>query len=543
MLKRVVLLSGPIAAGKTELGRSLSESFQFRLIKTNALLARRLARGRTASRDALQRLGARLDRETRGQWVCDLLLEETSADEDLSVVLDAVRTEEQVEAIRTALGRRVVHVHLTAPLPILTTRYASRQSSPQGEFASYSEARRDRAERTVERLQAIADVVIDTARCTAGDVQVRVASYLNLYGSASARLVDAIVGGQYGSEGKGHVASYLAPEYQLLVRVGGPNAGHKVLQESSQPYTHHLLPSGTLRSSARLLLAPGSVLNVKTLLREIGDCQVEASRLSIDPQAMIIEASDIDKEVTSPVASIGSTMQGVGEATARRITHRSHSNTLRLARDVSELRPYVRPAQEILDGAYSRGESILVEGTQGSGLSLFHGDYPYVTSRDTTVAACLSEAGIAPQRLRRTIAVCRTYPIRVQSPEGGSSGRLEQPLDFEEIARRSGLKEADLIAAERTSTTNRPRRVGEFEWTLLRKMVNLNSPSDIALTFVDYLDKNNELARRFEQLTTGTIHFIEEIERVAHAPVSLISTGFHGRSIIDRRNWRGQPNA
>src|SRR5690606_10907155 len=133
--------------------------------------------------------------------------------------------------------------------------------------------------------------------------------------------------------------------------------------------------------------------------------------------------------------------------------------------------------------------------------------------------------------------VCRTYPIRVQSPQNGTSGEMSQEIDWEAVAERSGHDASDLRKAELTSTTKRQRRVSEFDWELLRKAATLNAPTDIALTFVDYLSKDNVQARRFEQLQDKTILFIEEVERVAAAPVSLISTRFHSRSIIDRRMW------
>jgi adenylosuccinate synthase len=135
--------------------------------------------------------------------------------------------------------------------------------------------------------------------------------------------------------------------------------------------------------------------------------------------------------------------------------------------------------------------------------------------------------------------VCRTYPIRVADPsiKGKTSGFMSQPLDWDEIAGRSGLDEERLREAERTSTTNRKRRVAEFDWQLLRQSATLNGPTDIALTFADYLSSENTKAKRFEQLADDTIRFIQEIERVTSAPVSLISTGFNSRSIIDRRSW------
>ena len=114
---------------------------------------------------------------------------------------------------------------------------------------------------------------------------------------------------------------------------------------------------------------------------------------------------------------------------------------------------------------------------------------------------------------------------------------MAKDLTWRIIASRSGYDELELRKSEITSTTARKRRVGEFEWDLYRKAVTLNSPTDIALTFTDYIDVQNARARRFEQLTEQTIQFIQELERVASAPVSLISTRFDYRSIIDRRSW------
>jgi adenylosuccinate synthase len=114
---------------------------------------------------------------------------------------------------------------------------------------------------------------------------------------------------------------------------------------------------------------------------------------------------------------------------------------------------------------------------------------------------------------------------------------MQNEITLDEIALRSGIAIAELQDKERTSTTKKKRRISEFDWELLRKAASLNGPTDIALTFVDYIDKVNRKARRFDQLTPPTIQFIEEIQRVAGAPVSMIATRFHFRSIIDRRAW------
>jgi adenylosuccinate synthase len=202
-----------------------------------------------------------------------------------------------------------------------------------------------------------------------------------------------------------------------------------------------------------------------------------------------------------------------------------------------------------LEIAYRSGQSILLEGTQGSGLSIFHGFYPFVTSRDTNVAGCLAEAGISPSRVRKILMVIRPTPIRVGNPDGDkklTSGWLKHETNFEIVAKSAGLDPDEVPQNERTSTTKRPRRVGWFDWELFRKACALNAPTDLVLTFADYINASNQHARRFEQLDEDTIKFIEELERIAQAPVSLINTRFPRkpeekldlRTVIDRRNWK-----
>lgn len=544
MPKQIVLLTGRIASGKTALCEHLRQFENVSVLKTKEVIRnvalKKLGHAIEAERKAMQNFGDRLDRETKGQWVRDelrrLLVRLGPNEPNAIVVVDSVRILDQIRAIRESYGYVVIHIHLHASDDELSIRYAKRHSGLE-EFKSYAELAKNDTEARVNDLERAADVVIDTKLCRPIDVLVRAATHIGLYTREYGRTVDVIVGGQYGSEGKGHVASYLAREYDVLVRVGGPNAGHKVFMRPA-PYIHHQLPSGTLRNtSARLIIAPGAVLNVELLLKEMSECKVDVDRLFIDPQAMVITQQDIARE-NGLVKRIGSTGQGVGMATARRIVDRGKKT--KLVGDVKELTKYVRDTWEILEQAYKTGSRILVEGTQGTGLSLYHGQYPFVTSRDTTVSGCLSEAGISPSRVRKVIIVCRTYPIRVQDPKNGTSGKLSQEIDWKMVSERSGVPLSKLRATERTSTTDRKRRVSEFDWALLRKSAALNGPTDIALTFADYLNTKNSDARRYEQLQPETIRFIEEVERVASAPVSLISTRFDFRSIIDRRSWRLQ---
>lgn len=536
MDRRIILLSGPVASGKTTLARDLAKQFGMEVLRTRDLLISALKHTGGTSRADLQSEGERLDQKTDGRWVLESLERELRGrPTHENIIVDSVRIQKQIDAIRDAYGRSVTHIHMTAPYPVLEERYANRQSeSATADPLTYAAVHSNETESVVDNLKNAADVVVDSNRCTEGDVLVRVASRLGLFGDAHTGYVDVIVGGQYGSEGKGQIAAFLSNEYDLLVRVGGPNAGHTVF-EPARSYTHHQLPSGTRRGDEnKLLIGPGAVLNVEKLQQEIAECRVDVDRLRIDRGAMVITNEDISNE-QGLVAGIGSTGQGTGAALARRILERNCST--KLAKDIPELGPFMCSASEVLHDTLAASGRVCLEGTQGTALSLYHGHYPHVTSRDTTASGCLSEAGIPPSLVRRVVMVCRTYPIRVQNPAGGTSGYMAQEICLEEISKRSGIDLEELKSTERTSTTNRERRIGEFDWELLRQASLLNRPTDIALTFTDYLTIKNRAAKRFEQLDPDTINFIEEIEQVSDARVSLIGTGFNLRSIIDRRLW------
>lgn len=539
---RVVAISGPVGAGKSTLARELAARFEMSHVRTQDLMRDAATdRGETidSNRRAMQAYGQHLDEQTEGRWVADGLGQLVAGGLISSsiVIVDAVRLVKQVESLRVAFPARVVHVYLHAPESVLSARYEDRQDSGLDELPSYSDVAADATENAIADLERDADVSIDTQRSTPSDVITRVAAALRLDHFRQSRLVDVYIGGQFGSEGKGNVAYHLANEYDVLMRVGGPNAGHKVPTDP-EPLTHRQLPSGSLANPhSKLLIGPGATISVEVLMGEIADCGIDVERLFIDPQAMIIEDRDLESE-KSLVGDIGSTGRGGGAAAARRIMGRGSADLgVKLARETEELKPYVQSTAEILEASFRAGKRVMLEGTQGTHLSLFHGEYPYVTSRDTTVSGTLAEAGIPPSRVRRVVMVIRTFPIRVGSPPAGTSGDIGKELSWEEIAARAGLDRDELQRVEVGSVTARQRRVGEFDWNQLARSSQLNGPTDIALTFVDYFHADNLNARRYDQLTSRTIDFIEEIEQVSGARVSLISTGFDQRNLIDRREW------
>lgn len=535
---RIVLLSGPICSGKSALVRLLEKKHGAKIIKTRDLILKRAPRTKP-ERKSLQRAGQKLDRADGGAWVGEAL--QRTIDSSATgrtpkglYVVDSVRILGQIEAIRRAYGAEVHHIHLTATEDELRKRYDDR-SRADDEAVEYDDLKRNQTERKIESLAEVADIVVSTDRCSEEAVLVRATALLNLYPRSNDALVDVLIGGQFGSEGKGNIVGHIAPEYGLLVRVGGPNAGHQVYAEP-KPEKYYHLPSGTQRApNAKLLLGPGAVIYPKKLLAEIVEHKINTERLTIDPRAMIITDADREEE-EERFGSISSTAQGVGIASARKMTGRSDYKDKKaafLARDCEDLQPFLGSARQLLADAIVAGQRILLEGTQGTGLSLHHGDYPHVTTRDTTVSGCLADAGIAPSNVRKIIMVCRTYPIRV----GGPSGPMAHEVNMEEIHRRSGIPLEELEKNERTTTTDRPRRIAEFDWLQFRDSVQLNGPTDIALTFVDYFDVKNRKAYRFEQLSEETISFVEEIERISGRPVSLLSTDFNWRNVIDRRAW------
>ena len=274
--ERVILLSGHISSGKSTLANGLAQRYGMNIFKTRDVLLRRV-KELNQNRINLQLAGDKLDKKTKGSWIIDALLRWLpSHSSDLAIIVDSIRTSDQASSLRSAFGSRVIHVHLITPLEELEKRFASRPGT-EG-IKGYSDALQNETESHVDDLADIADVVIDTKRCSPEDVLVRAASHLKLNPDMLG-FVDVVVGGQYGSEGKGQIAAYLSGEYDLLVRVGGPNAGHKVYEEP-EPFTHHQLPSGTRRCEVPLLIGPGATINVEKLLEEVAKCKVDCDQTS-----------------------------------------------------------------------------------------------------------------------------------------------------------------------------------------------------------------------------------------------------------------------
>lgn len=341
--------------------------------------------------------------------------------------------------------------------------------------------------------------------------------------------VVAVVGGQYGSEGKGKLVAHLAGTCATslsAVRCGGTNSGHTI-DSVDGPLVLRQLPSASLVKRARLFLAAGMIMDLPLLARECARAGVDVSRLRIDRNAVILEDGDAARERSVALGDrISSTLSGSGAALARKIMR--DASQLR-AGQIEELRDNVTVVSHELADRLRQGDTVLVEGTQGFGLSLHHSDhFPFVTSRDTSAAAFLSEAGLPPTAVSDVIVVLRTFPIRV----GGNSGPLPREVSWDSVTRGSGYPRP---LAEFTSVTGRLRRVAEFDWEVVEAAVEVNGATGLALHGADYLAFSDFGKSQFEELSLRTRLFVDALEDRLHVPVQFVFTGPGATHIVDRR--------
>lgn len=329
-------------------------------------------------------------------------------------------------------------------------------------------------------------------------------------------MLTLIVGGFFGDEGKGKVAAYIAlsKRYNYAARTGAINAGHTVVYQGVR-YRLRSIPSAFVNKETKLLIPPGALVKVDVFTREVVELGVE-NRICVDFRTGVVEEVHVEREKRDSVlASIGSTFQGVGAAMADRVLRR-----LRLAKDIEAFHNYLCDVPLVVNEALDKGEKVLVEGTQGTFLSLYHGTYPYVTSRDTTASTLLAEVGVGPKKVDEVILVLKAYVTRV------GEGPLEGEITFEEAVRK-GLVEYGTV-------TGRPRRVAPFNIDLAKRATMLNSATQIAITKLDVLFPAAKSARRWEDLPVEARRWIEEIETSLKLPVVLIGTGEEVLEMVDR---------
>ncbi len=336
----------------------------------------------------------------------------------------------------------------------------------------------------------------------------------------------AVIGAQWGDEGKGKVVDWLASRADIVVRFqGGHNAGH-TLVVGNETYRLSLLPSGLVRGKLGII-GNGVVVDPEALLAEIE--RVRAQGLSVTPDTLRVAenavlilpvhpAIDRAREAARGDRKIGTTGRGIGPAYEDKVARRAirvcdlaepdtlsekldelllHHNTLlaglgaptfekqalltRLLELAPQILPYAEPAWERLDEARRAGKRILFEGAQAVMLDVDHGTYPFVTSSNTVAATAAAGSGIAPAAIGFVLGIAKAYCTRV------GSGPFPSELT-DETGKMLGER-----GHEFGTVTGRPRRCGWFDAALVRQAVKVGGIQGLVLTKIDVLDGLPEL--------------------------------------------------
>ena len=329
--------------------------------------------------------------------------------------------------------------------------------------------------------------------------------------------VHIVVGGFFGDEGKGKITAYFSTKYrpEASIRTGATNAGHTVVHNGVK-WKLRAVPSSFVNKETKLYIARGALIHIGVFLSEVEKLGV-SNRMKIDYATGVITDEHIEKEKRDSYLAkkIGSTCTGVGAATSDRVLRR-----LLLARDYKELEPYTTDTQIEVIEIIEKGGLLLVEATQGYWLSLYHGTYPYTTSRDTTASAVLSEIGLGPRSVDRITVVFKAYITRV----GG--GPLPGEIPIEEAEKLEWI--------EYGTVTGRPRRVAPFNRELALRAVKANTATDVAITKLDKIFPEARCKTRWIDLPASARKWIEGVEDELKVPVSVIGTGDDTICTIDR---------
>jgi adenylosuccinate synthase len=336
-----------------------------------------------------------------------------------------------------------------------------------------------------------------------------------------------IVGTQWGDEGKAKVIDWLTLRSDVIIRYhGGANAGHTVIV-GDEKFVFHLVPSGIMYPDKVCLVGNGVVLDIEQFLNEVDD--LRRKNISVDGRLFISDLAhlvlpyhkvlDASSESRMGIKKIGTTGRGIGPAYADKVSRTGirvgdlrnwdrfiaqmkiqfdlkkqivelyhHPFELKFEEIVEQyksfqarIEPFIIDTSEYLFRAVRQGKKLLFEGAQGTFLDVDHGTYPFVTSSNTIAGSACTGAGIGPTLIDHVIGIVKAYTTRV----GNGPFPTEQDNETGEALRSFG--------GEFGATTGRPRRCGWFDSVLLRKAVQLNGITRLALTKLDVLNKLKEI--------------------------------------------------
>src|SRR6266852_1144646 len=343
-------------------------------------------------------------------------------------------------------------------------------------------------------------------------------------------MVIAVIGAQWGDEGKGKIVDLLAERFDVVARYqGGHNAGHSV-QIGDRSFVLHLLPSGIVHQGKTCVLGNGMVIDPKAFFEEADrlmaqGVEVSPERVKISSRAHLIlpyhRALDHTSEERLGNEKVGTTLRGIGPAYEDKAGRRgirvadalvsevlrsriernledanriivayggqpldANSIFVETAAMVERLAPFICDTSHFLNQAAAGGDSILLEGAQATLLDVDHGTYPFVTSSSTVIGGALVGTGLAPQHLTGVLGIVRTYTTRVG--EGPfPTEMLDGEAELGQLIRERGR--------EYGASTGRPRRCGWFDAFATRYAAEINGFTSVALTKLDVLDALDEI--------------------------------------------------
>ena len=390
-------------------------------------------------------------------------------------------------------------------------------------------------------------------------------------------MVIAIIGGQWGDEGKGKIIDLMAEKAAMVIRAqGGNNAGHTVVTDEGE-FKFQLMPSGILYPHVTSVIGHGVVVDPRVLLKEIAQLReqnLEPANLVISERAHMVMSYhpvfDRLEEQSRGDDRLGTTWRGIGPAYAdkvRRIgfrigdlqkevflrkkvhfvvgqiknpqmTNLYGEESLDCEELVQEylayaraLDPYIKDTYPLVQGALDRGDRILLEGAQATMLDLDYGTYPYVTSSNPVAAGACAGSGVPPTRLTLSLLVVKGYTTRV--------GYGPFPTELHD-AKGDQIRER---GNEFGTVTGRARRVGWFDGAVARYASRINGAGAVALTKLDVLDEMPELEICTGYEFRGTVHDhpMANISWLKHCTPVLETLRGWERPIGECRRWEDLP--
>ena len=317
--------------------------------------------------------------------------------------------------------------------------------------------------------------------------------------------VNILIDNCFGSCGKGNVAAYLAERYPNLsvcAYVGGPNSGHQYIDKNGEVQTIKMLPVSGILTKAKIVISPGTIIDVDRLLMEVEKYGV-GDRLMIAPTAPIVD--DFCRQYERDhLQYISSTFQGTGASLGLKTMR---SDKVKLAKDIPALKQWLNwNTSDVIIDAANRGETILSETSQGIHLGIDTCWYPFTTSRQVNVGQTFAYLDVPLSLLGDVVGLARSYWIRVGSVENGYSGDTypdSHEVTWDDISKKLGRS-----VLEKTTVTKRTRRVFTFSKIGFELGVRRNGINVCFLTFVDYLNETEkEEMRRY--LTSKQFGFDE----------------------------------